>query len=122
MEFGILGPLEVVEDVTQVDLGGAKQRALLAVLLLHANEIVSTDRIIDALWEDANGALDNEEGCLRFDVTVDSTDPNRFMLYEVYRNAEARQIHRAAPYLKRVGAGLDTWLVEPAKMVVATPV
>ena len=52
MEFGILGPLEVVEDVTQVDLGGAKQRALLAVLLLHANEIVSTDRIIDALWED----------------------------------------------------------------------
>ena len=44
------------------------------------------------------------------------------MLYEVYRDAEARQIHRAAPYLKRVGAGPREWLAEPAKMVVATPV
>lgn len=76
---------------------------------------------LEALWEDANGALDQEEGCLRFDVTVDSENPNRFMLYEVYRDAEARQIHRAAPYLKRVGAGLATWLAEPARMVVASP-
>ncbi len=79
------------------------------------------EEFLDALMEDANGALDQEVGCLRFDVTVDSTDPNRFMLYEVYRSAEARQIHRAAPYLKRVGAGLEIWLEEPAKMVVAQP-
>ena len=77
--------------------------------------------VLEALMEDADGALDQEAGCLRFDVTVDSQNPNRFMLYEVYRNAEARQIHRAAPYLKRVGAGLVTWLEEPAKMVVAQP-
>jgi DNA-binding SARP family transcriptional activator len=51
MEFKILGPLEVLEDGRQIDLGGAKQRALLAVLLLHANEVVSTDALIDALWE-----------------------------------------------------------------------
>jgi DNA-binding SARP family transcriptional activator len=53
MEFRILGPLEVVEDGQVLDVGGAKQRALLAVLLLHANEVVSTDRLIDALWEDS---------------------------------------------------------------------
>ncbi len=52
MEFRILGPLEVVENGRQLDVGGAKQRALLAILLLHANEVVSTDRLIDALWED----------------------------------------------------------------------
>ena len=52
MEFRILGPLEVVENGRQIELGGAKHRALLAVLLLHANEVVSTDRLIDALWED----------------------------------------------------------------------
>jgi DNA-binding SARP family transcriptional activator len=52
-EFRILGPLEVVEDGHVLDVGGAKQRALLAMLLLHANEVVSTDRLIDALWEDA---------------------------------------------------------------------
>ena len=53
MEFRILGPLEVVEDGRPVELGGQKQRALLAVLLLHPNEVVSQDRLIDALW---NGA------------------------------------------------------------------
>jgi len=43
----------VLEEAQQVDLGGAKQRALLAILLLHANEVVSTDRLIDALWDEA---------------------------------------------------------------------
>ncbi|HKP17303.1 MAG TPA: BTAD domain-containing putative transcriptional regulator, partial [Gaiellaceae bacterium] len=52
MEFGILGPLEVTSDGRSLDLGGAKQRSLLAVLLLNANEVVSHDRLIDALWED----------------------------------------------------------------------
>jgi autoinducer 2-degrading protein len=79
------------------------------------------DEFVEALFEDANGALDNEAGCLRFDVTVDQADPNRFMLFEVYRSAEARQIHRAAPYLRRVSAGLDTWLQEPSRMIVASP-
>jgi DNA-binding SARP family transcriptional activator len=50
MDYRILGPLEVLAPDGPVPLGGAKQRALLAVLLLHANEVVSTDRLIDALW------------------------------------------------------------------------
>ena len=74
---------------------------------------------LDALWLDANGALDNEPGCLRFDVTVDTANPNRFMLFEVYESPEARQIHRAAPYLKPVAAGLEHWLVEPSELTVA---
>jgi autoinducer 2-degrading protein len=77
---------------------------------------------LDALWEDANGALDNEAGCMRFEVTVDTEDPNRYMLFEVYRGPAARTIHRAAPYLKRVGAGLEHWLAQPSRMVVANPI
>ena len=50
MEFRILGPLEVVADGQEVPLGGAKQRALLALLLLHPNRVVSRDRLIDELW------------------------------------------------------------------------
>ena len=50
MEFRILGPLEVVEDGRSLDLGGPKQRALLAALLLRANEVVSQDALIDDLW------------------------------------------------------------------------
>jgi DNA-binding SARP family transcriptional activator len=49
-EFRLLGPLEVVEDGSSLALGGGKQRALLAMLLLHANEVVGTDRLIDELW------------------------------------------------------------------------
>jgi DNA-binding SARP family transcriptional activator len=52
MEFCVLGPLEARRDGRPVALGGAKQRALLAVLLLHAGEVVSTDRLIDELWGD----------------------------------------------------------------------
>src|SRR5579871_4684852 len=50
MRFVILGRLEVIEGDRPLALGGRKQRALLAVLLLHANEAVSRDRLIDAVW------------------------------------------------------------------------
>jgi DNA-binding SARP family transcriptional activator/sugar lactone lactonase YvrE len=50
MEFLILGPLEVRNGDHTVRLGAAKQRALLGVLLLHANEPVSTARLVDELW------------------------------------------------------------------------
>src|SRR5436189_213817 len=53
VEFRILGPLEVVEGGETLQLGGPKQRALLAMLLLHAGEAVSTDRLIEALWRGA---------------------------------------------------------------------
>jgi len=49
-EFRILGPLEVSDKDGVVSLGGPKQRAVLALLLLYAGEVVSTDRLIDALW------------------------------------------------------------------------
>jgi predicted ATPase/DNA-binding SARP family transcriptional activator len=50
MEFRILGPLEVAEGDLQVLVGGAKERALLAILLVHTDEVVSTDRLIEELW------------------------------------------------------------------------
>jgi DNA-binding SARP family transcriptional activator len=50
LEFRILGPLEVADAGEPVRLHGQKQRALLALLLLEPNRVVSTDRIIDSLW------------------------------------------------------------------------
>src|SRR5690242_5503052 len=50
MEFRILGPLEVVDEGEPVPLGRLKERLVLAVLLLHANEFVSRERLIDELW------------------------------------------------------------------------
>ena len=50
MDFKILGPLEVLDGDRALALGGVRQRGLLALLLLHANEVVSSDRLIAALW------------------------------------------------------------------------
>jgi YVTN family beta-propeller protein len=50
LEFRILGPFEVVEGERRVVLGGPRQRALLAILLLRRREVVSTDRLSDLLW------------------------------------------------------------------------
>ena len=50
VNYRILGPLEVVFDGRMADLGSAKQRAVLAALLLRANEIVPTDHLIEAVW------------------------------------------------------------------------
>jgi DNA-binding SARP family transcriptional activator len=50
VEFRILGPLEVLQDGRALALPGARQRALLAMLLLHTGEVVSTERLVDAIW------------------------------------------------------------------------
>lgn len=52
MEYRLLGALEVVSNGTRVELGPPKQRAVLAVLLLHAGEVVSTDHLIEQVWGD----------------------------------------------------------------------
>ena len=53
LELGFLGPLEVrIDGGAPVAVGGARQKALLAVLALHPNEVVSADRLIDELWGD----------------------------------------------------------------------
>jgi YVTN family beta-propeller protein len=50
VDYRILGPLEVRDGSRNVELGGDKRRAVLAVLLLHAGEVVSADQLIDDLW------------------------------------------------------------------------
>jgi DNA-binding SARP family transcriptional activator len=50
MDFRILGPLEVENGGRTLDLGGARQRALLAILLLHRGKLVSASRLIDDLY------------------------------------------------------------------------
>lgn len=53
MRFGLLGPVEVWNEDGPVENRGTLQRTLLAVLLLNANTAVSSDRLIDALWDEA---------------------------------------------------------------------
>jgi DNA-binding SARP family transcriptional activator len=52
VEYRLLGPLDVLDDGRPLDLGAPRQRAVLAFLLLHANEVVPSDRLAEALWAD----------------------------------------------------------------------
>ncbi|MFP4554578.1 MAG: BTAD domain-containing putative transcriptional regulator [Actinomycetota bacterium] len=66
MQYQILGPLQVKRADEEIKIKGPKQRALLILLLLNANEVVSTDKLIEALWGDEiNG---REIGTLRVHI------------------------------------------------------
>lgn len=76
MEFRVLGPLEVVDDGRDVTPSRPKQRALLALLLLRAGEVVSSDEAIEALWSEplpraARNALQGHVAALRKLVGAD---------------------------------------------------
>src|SRR5918994_4386782 len=70
MEIRLFGPLEVSAGGEQVPVPRRQQRALLAVLALHAGEVVSTDRLIEDLWggsapRSALGSIQNTVSALR---------------------------------------------------------
>ncbi len=50
MRFSILGPLRINDDPAELTVSAPRQRAMLALFLIHANEVVSTDRILDEVW------------------------------------------------------------------------
>jgi DNA-binding SARP family transcriptional activator len=87
VEFRILGPLEVASPDGIVEVGGAKRRALLALLLVHANQVVARDRLIDDLWEGSSresaiGTLQTYVSQLRKALQLESlsTRPGGYLL------------------------------------------
>jgi len=83
MQFRLLGPVEVEEQGRLLPLGSAKQRALLAILLLHANEVVSRDRLIDELWGErppASALHSLEVYVSRLRKTLQSDGGERFLV------------------------------------------
>src|SRR4051794_32828353 len=70
MRYLILGPFEILDGARPIPLAQGRQRLLLTVLLLARNEVVSSDRLIDALWGEAppasaTGSLHNLVSALR---------------------------------------------------------
>jgi DNA-binding SARP family transcriptional activator/tetratricopeptide (TPR) repeat protein len=137
VEFRVLGPLEVVDDGRIVPLDRRRLRALLAFLLLHANELVSSDRLIDEVWgpdppKTAGASLQNYVSRLRKAIGTEAivsqppgyvlrVDPERFDLARFERlTADARgagpreraEKLRAALALWR-GPALDDLAFEP---------
>ena len=130
MEFRILGPIEVVEGGRQLTPRRAKQRALLTVLLLHPNEVVTTDTLVDALWgetppETADSALHGHVSALRKLLGAEriETRPHGYLLHvgphelDAERGetllAHARDIRNPAPRVELLREVLGLWRGEP---------
>ena len=105
MDFRILGPLAVHADGRRLALGGPKQRALLAILLLSADRVVSRDRLIEELWADdppaaARHALEVNVSRLRKALGANGAGGSAL-------------VTRAPGYVLHVAAGeLDLWRFE----------
>jgi DNA-binding SARP family transcriptional activator/class 3 adenylate cyclase/tetratricopeptide (TPR) repeat protein len=135
MDFRILGPLEVLDEGREVALGGSRQRALLALLVLHANETLSTDRLIEELWGEHQPAtaaktvqvqvsrlrkalagggdlIVTRDRGYRLELEPDWLDAHRFerLLTEARDELGAERPERAAALLER---GLALWRGEP---------
>ena len=80
LRFGVLGPLQMSANGTDLPLGAAKQRAVLALLLINRNRIVPADTLIDAVWQqrpppEARGSLHAHISRLRRLVSEAGLDP-----------------------------------------------
>jgi YVTN family beta-propeller protein len=135
LQFRILGPLEVWRDGAVVELGTRKQRAVLALLLLNANRVVPTERLIDELWggtppETARSALqvyvaglrkalDSEGRALRtsapgyvLDVEPGALDLDRFTALRAEAQVAGDEEHRAELLREALELWRDTPLAD----------
>ena len=136
LEFRLLGPLEVLVGGRSVPVVGAKQRALLALLLVRANEVVPRDRLVDELWPESPRAADHalqmhvsrlrrtlasagadqpiatRPGGYRLSHDPDSVDLRRFesQLRDARALLEAREPAQAVEHLR---SALKLWRGEP---------
>ena len=74
-----------------------------------------SESFIEAMLEDAKGSVNNEPGCLRFDVIQDGADANRIWLYEVYVDEAAFKAHLEAPHFIKWRDTVKDWFDEGPK-------
>ena len=141
MEFRILGPLEVTETGNPASLAGCKEGALLEALVLGAGEVVSADRLIDALWREdppksaaktlqncvlrlrkalGEPVVETRPGGYRLAAADDAVDAHRFeALIRVGRTAAiSREQARAAAELDEA---LALWRGQPYAELAGLP-
>ena len=70
------------------------------------------DRFVEAMIADARGSVNDEPGCLRFDIIQDADEPNRIWLYEVYKDAAAFEEHKKAPHFLKLTGVIKDWREE----------
>src|SRR5918996_4556731 len=130
LDFRLLGPLEVVDDGgLALSIGAGRQRALLALLLLRANELVASDRLVDELWGESppptahkmlhnqvsglrqalgrNGRLETQGSAYRLNVAPGERDVDRFE--ELLASARAELDSDPDTAADKLRAALGLW-------------
>ncbi len=117
MEFRILGPLEVVSDSAVVDVPWSKCRALLTLLVVRANQVVSADRLIDDLWEErpprsAPGTLQTYVYQLRKSIPLASlrTRAGGYVLEVAPTEVDALRFEQVVADVGRADAAAPEWV------------
>lgn len=67
------------------------------------------EQFLKEMIDDARGSVNDEPGCLRFDVIQDAVEPNRVWLYEVYKDAAAFEAHTQAPHFVKWRDATAEW-------------
>lgn len=70
------------------------------------------EQFVEAMLDDAKGSVQNEPGCLRFDVIQDAGDPNLIWLYEVYVDEAAFQVHMQTPHFIKWRDTVKDWFAD----------
>jgi len=108
LEYRILGPLEVRRDGEPVEIGRYKLRALLALLLINGDQVVSTDRIIDEIWGEDAGTDRQNSLWVAISGLRSALDPERQK-----RTDGTVLLTRSPGYLINTdGANVDAWRFE----------
>ena len=111
MDFGVLGPVQVTGPAGAVDIGGARQRRLLAALLLHAGEVASTDRVLDIVFdgEPPTGASTTIRSYVaRLRKALSQADPDADELIETAQGGYALRINTDSIDATRFEASIET--------------
>ena len=113
MEFRILGSLEILDDGVPIELGAPKQRAVLAVLLLNPNTVVSTDRLVESVWGDDAPRTADHSVQIYVSELRKAFDPEGDLLltqrpgYELRVDAQSIDARRLERLVKDAGAARD---------------
>src|SRR5262245_1666133 len=137
MDFRILGPLEVWDGERQLELAGPKRRAVLAFLLLHANEVVGADRLVDQLWgetapRNAAAALQTHVSRLRKELGSEviasrawgyvlRCEPAALDLKRFERLVAEAESRPARERARRLGEALGLWRGVPLEDLASEP-
>ncbi len=80
------------------------------------------DAFLESMLGDARGSVNDEPGCLRFDVVQDDNDPNTIYLYEIYKDQAAFDYHGQAPHFVKWRDTVKDWFASPISVIRCTTI